>query len=327
MPDLLRISTLTSDTAITIATSEDSISLSVKDVLKWLAPTAPPHEALRFLLVCRSARVNPFLGEAHLVPMGDKWTVVIDKSGWLRRAEENPKYDGQESGIVVRRLGGSPKQAQGDAFDIVGSCLPPDHIVIGGWARVWRRDRKRPTTARVSLVEYGGGSPTWKRLTSTMLRKTALIHALRESGLCFGFSGAYDRDELPSIIPQEDSGPLPEEIEADYHATPMPSLSPHLAAELIRAIEEIGMTNEQVDSVLARRGVSNLVELTDQQAREIITKIRSYFTPKSDGQALLPDQEPPVESANPDPDLGTPDLSEPIVPDEIRPDPGQEEVR
>ncbi len=289
----LCLSTLTPQSPITIDTSEESITLSVDDVLKWLAPNAPRQEAFRFLLICRSARVNPFLGEAHLVPHGSRWTVIIDKSGWLRRAEEHPAFDGHESGIIVQRvdLKTKPPERISDPYDIDGACIPPSHVVVGGWAKVYRKDRRVPTVNKVSLIEYQADSPTWKRLTSTMLRKTALIHALRESGLCFGLGGAYDRDEMPPLAPQVDPGPVEEAVEIEYRATPMPSLTPALAIELMQATRTLLMTDYQVAAMLSKRGARTIAELTDAQAQDLIGKLHAKIDELQAGETLLPDSQ------------------------------------
>ena len=292
--EILKISSMSDASAITISTGDETIAMSVADVLKWVAPEAPQHEAFKFLMVCRAAQVNPFLGEAHLVPMGPKWATIIDKSGWFRRVEQHPAYDGIEAGIIIQELDQTTKPPKrGRIFDVEGTFLPPNHVVVGGWAKVHRRDRKYPAVARVSITEYMRESATWKQITCTMISKVAKVQALRESGLAF--IGGYDPAELPSTDDNDGRAdgsfdrPLPADIEVEFAGTVIPSLSPPLAAELREAIASSGMTAEQVQTMLARRGVNSAVELTDSQAREIISKIGYASDQMNAGKILLPD--------------------------------------
>lgn len=294
--EILKVGSIQDGTAILIQTADQPISMSVTDVLRWVAPEAPRHEAFKFLMVCRAAQVNPFLGEAHLVPMGPKWATIIDKSGWFRRVEDHPHYDGIEAGIIVQELDNSTKPPKkGRIFDIEGTFLPPSHIVLGGWAKIWRKDRSRPTVARVSITEYYRESSTWKTITCTMIAKVAKVQALRESGLAF-LSGGYDQAELPS--PDEDerghadrsyNRPLPADIEVEFSNAVIPSLSPRYAAELRTAIASAAMSEDQVATMLARRGANSLVELTDSQAREILIKLGFAYDQAHAGEILLPD--------------------------------------
>lgn len=195
--EILRLADVRQDTALTIQTSTGPIAMSVDDVLRWVAPEAPPAEAMKFLVTCRALEVNPFTKEAHLIDMGGKWETVVDKSGWLKKAEQHPAYAGHEAGIIVQEfepgVAGKPP-VKGRIYDVVGSFLPPGHIVVGGWAKVWRKDRSRPTEERVSIVEYKRETRSWKTGACTMIRKVALVQALRESGVVN--RGWYDPAEL-----------------------------------------------------------------------------------------------------------------------------------
>lgn len=65
--------------------------------------------------------------------------------------------------------------------DLEGAvCLPSDKL-IGGWAKVYRDDRDRPITTRIALNEFSKGQSTWKQMPNNMIRKTAIVNALREA--------------------------------------------------------------------------------------------------------------------------------------------------
>src|SRR5699024_4380091 len=53
--------------------------------------------------------------------------------------------------------------------------------LIGGWAKVYRSDRDMPVVSKVSVEEYDKKQSTWKQMPLTMIRKTAIVNALREA--------------------------------------------------------------------------------------------------------------------------------------------------
>lgn len=291
--DLLRISDLDNSTPIKIDFQDGAISLSVNDVLRWLAPEAPPGEAMRFLLTCRLAGIDPFRHEAHLIPydtkQGRRWTIVIDKSGWLRMAEGHPAYDGCQSGIILR----DPKT--GEHTEVEGAYVPPGVGVVGGWAKVFRKDRKIPVYSRIGSEYAKGNSPMWQSQMPTMYRKTALISALRESGLCFGYGGAYDRAEMPDSPylspPGERLERMTARVAAEYQNDPMPSLNCNLVAAIDSAIGDLEMSDYQVQVMLAKRGVSHITQLSEADANDILLKLRGLLDERDAGEIMLPDPE------------------------------------
>ena len=288
--EIMRVSGMEDTTPITIKTSEQTIAMSVVDVLRWIAPGAPPEEAFKFLMICKASQANPILKEAHLVCMGGTWATIIDKSGWLKRAELDPRFDGHRAGIVIQEYDKGPPPKRGPATDVEGALLPPGHVVIGGWAEVYRKDRTRPVVQRVSITEYKKNSPTWDQIPCTMIRKVALVQALREAG--FIPSGAYDTSEMPamvSIAESEPSNPMPGAIDVEFSVVETPQLSPSLAARVHEAIQANNMSEAQIANMLARRGVDFIVELTDTQAIEILTKLNANFDQVNAGRIMLPD--------------------------------------
>jgi hypothetical protein len=66
-------------------------------------------------------------------------------------------------------------------MDVEGSFSLPADKLLGGWAEVHRKDRRFPFVSRVSLSEYDKKQSTWNEKKSTMIRKTAIVQALREA--------------------------------------------------------------------------------------------------------------------------------------------------
>ena len=57
----------------------------------------------------------------------------------------------------------------------------PGDTLVGGWARVYRKNFKVPVEIFVSREEYDKKQSTWNAMPATMIRKTALVNALREA--------------------------------------------------------------------------------------------------------------------------------------------------
>ena len=146
----------------------------VRDYLTQGNKSVPTQDIVQFIAICKYNHLNPFLNEAFLVKYGDKPAqMIVSKEALMKRAESCPAFDGFQAGLIVKR-GGNVVEDEG-AF-----MLPGDEL-LGAWARVYRSDRKYPATARVSLAEYDRKQSTWNSMRSTMIRKTAVVQALREA--------------------------------------------------------------------------------------------------------------------------------------------------
>lgn len=286
--NLMKFESVTTDTPIVISTREGQYSLSVRDVQRWIHPTAPPHEAMKFLLTCRMAGVNPFLGEAHLVNLGDRWTTIIDKSGYLKKAQAHPAYDGHQAGIIVQPWDQATKKFTGPPVQIDGAFLPSGHLLRGGWAAVHRNDRAKPFTMTVGVEEYHRNQGTWKTIPCTMIRKVALVQALRESGLIS--TGWYDPAEVQDepigpeytavrqpIMPAEE---LPPTIEVEFsQAIEDASCPPDLLARIEQLRERHGIPADSFlwKEALAKRGVESVAELSAMEAEDLAGRLTSLL--------------------------------------------------
>ena len=147
----------------------------VRDFLVKGGGNVSDQDLVQFISICKFNSLNPFLGEAFLVKYGTSpASMIVSKEALMKRADVCPNYDGMQAGIIV-------KHEDGEIEDVEGSFINPGDILLGGWARVFRSDRKFPFVARVSLVEYDKKQSTWKEKPSTMIRKVAEVQALREA--------------------------------------------------------------------------------------------------------------------------------------------------
>ena len=170
------------------------LQITPDDVRNVLCPSANDKEIAMFLELCRAQNLNPFIKDAYLVKYGSApATIITGKEVFTKRAAKNKSYKGFEAGITVQR-GNSIERREGSAvFD--GEKL------LGGWARV-HVDGKHPFFDEVAFSEYSSGKSNWATKPGTMIRKVALVHALREA-FPDDFQGLYSAEEMAQDTPQE----------------------------------------------------------------------------------------------------------------------------
>lgn len=163
----------------------ETITISFHDVKKLICPLATDQETAIFLRTCQSLNLNPFANEIYLIKYSerDKAAIVIAIDSYLKSAETNDNFNGHEAGIILRDSGGKLEFRE-------GSLLLPDEAdkLVGGWARVYRRDREKSFYMAVNKAEClrytkdGNLTQFWAREKQpSMLRKTALKRALVEA--------------------------------------------------------------------------------------------------------------------------------------------------
>lgn len=132
------------------------------------------QDLVQFISICKYNSLNPFLNEAYLVKFGTTPAqMIVSKEALMKRAEECKTYEGFRAGIIVMR--------DGNTVEEEGCFTLPGDTLVGGWAEVHRSDRKFPVVSKVTLKEYDKKQSTWNEKPSTMVRKVAIVQALRES--------------------------------------------------------------------------------------------------------------------------------------------------
>ena len=187
--------------------------VSFDDVKNFICKDATPTECRIFLETCRQYHLNPFTREAYLIHYDNKnsdssSTIVLGKTCYLKMAENHPQYDGFEAGVIVFI------KDVGELVHREGSIVYQDEELLGGWAKVYRKDRSRPSYEEVKLSEYDTGKSLWSGKKATMIRKVALVHALREA-FPSTFGGLYDVSEVNADVEAdfrevEDGGEQPD---------------------------------------------------------------------------------------------------------------------
>lgn len=157
------------------------------------------QETLMFIELCKAQHLNPFINEAYLIKFGTSpANIVVGKDVFVKRANRNEHFEGMRSGIIVER--------DGNLVEIEGSVKLKKDILIGGWCEVHRNDRKFPIKSSVALEEYSKSQSTWKTMPMVMIKKCAMVTALREA-FPEDLQGLYDSceiKEVPDKLPQKE---------------------------------------------------------------------------------------------------------------------------
>lgn len=163
------------------------------------------QEVAMFMQMCKYSGLNPWLKEAYCIKYGSEpATMVTGKEAFLKRAEKEPSYDGFKAGIAVLDESGNYSYRE-------GAIVIPGETLIGGWAEVFRKDRENSTRIEVGFEEYasrtkdGTLNKQWKSKPATMIRKVALVQALREA-FSTTFGGMETAEELGHDEPDASVG-------------------------------------------------------------------------------------------------------------------------
>lgn len=147
-------------------------------------------EAWEFIELCKAHRLNPFIREAYLVKYGSNATIITGKDVFTKRAARNERCEGFKAGVTVLTAQGHIVNREGSAvYKAIGEQ------VLGGWAEVYMHGYQVPVKDTVAFEEYSTGKSGWKSMPGTMIRKVALVHALREA-MPEEFGGMYDSAEM-----------------------------------------------------------------------------------------------------------------------------------
>ena len=203
---------------------EEEVVLSPSIIRNYLVNgngNVTDQEIAMFLNLCRFQHLNPFLREAYLIKFGNQAaTIVVGKEAITKRAMRNEKYAGQTAGIVIFH------EESGELEYRPGSLLMEGEQLVGGWAKVYVKGYDVPIEAVVSYQEYVGTTKDgtvnsqWAKKPATMIRKVALVQALREA-FPEDLGGMYSSEEM-NIELDETATAAPVEIPQDAPMDTLP---------------------------------------------------------------------------------------------------------
>lgn len=192
----------------------EQIKLTPKIVQEYIVGTDAQitmPEFKMFTSLCKARKLNPFLKEVYCIKFGKQPAqIVVGKDAVLKRAILNPLYDGMESGIIVLN-------ANGEVIERKGTFRLSSETLVGGWAKVYRKNWTYPTYCSVSFDEVaqkksdGTLNSNWSGKGATMVEKVAKVRALRETFI-EDLGGMYEAEEMGVDLPQENTVHQKEEI-------------------------------------------------------------------------------------------------------------------
>lgn len=186
------------EVAVVYKIDDTEIKLTPKIVQDYIvsgsaAITMP--EFKMFTELCKVRKLNPFLKEAYLIKFGSQPAqMVVGKDAILKRAISNKAFDGREQGIIVLN-------AKGEIEERKGTFKLKEEQLVGGWAKVYRKDWSHPVYITVSFDEVaqrkndGALNSNWATKGATMVEKVALVRGLREA-FVEDVGGMIDEDEV-----------------------------------------------------------------------------------------------------------------------------------
>jgi phage recombination protein Bet len=199
-------------------TDNGEVTLSKDIVRRYLVSGDPSkvteQEVMMFIQMCRYQGLNPFLREAYLIKFGNApATMVTGKDTFVKRAAKSKLCTGYEAGVIVQKEDETVEYRK-------GALVLPKETLVGGWARIYRKDWKVPMEITVGLEEYqrynnkGDLMINWQKMPATMIRKVALVQALREA-IPEEFGGLYSPEEMPIDDSVLDDNPIEINDQAD----------------------------------------------------------------------------------------------------------------
>lgn len=236
---------------------------TVKNYLTSGNGAVTEQETLMFIELCKAQKLNPFIREAYLIKFGNSpANIVVGKDVFVKRAYRNPNFEGMKAGIVVVGKDGLIEEREG-SLKLKGEEL------VGGWCEVYTNDKKFPIKSVVSLEEYSKSQSTWKTMPCVMIRKCAMVTALREA-FPEDLQGLYDASEVGI------DAKLPEKEIIPGTASPkQKNMILALAAQKDLFSFDTKKDTSKLEEFCDSNGY-NLKELTFEEAEEVLDIIAKY---------------------------------------------------
>lgn len=221
------------------------------------------EEAVNFMQLCKYSELNPFLNEAYLIKYSNDRPadMVVSKEAIMKRANKQPDYNGFKAGVIIEK--------DGELVYRTGQFVTKKEMLLGGWAKVYRKGIEFPFEIEVSLSEYSTGKSTWNKMPGNMIRKVALVAALREAYP--EQLGAMYSEEEPTISDLNNSKPVEpvkdektEELLNDFKK----DVKPVEPIEEEKQPKEVGPIPEEETKVIDADIVDDYEDKTEQLENE-----------------------------------------------------------
>lgn len=238
-----------------------------------------------FLKICEAQKLNPFIRESYLVKYGNSpASIIVGKDAFTKRAEGNPNYKGQKSGIIVVNLKKELEYREGTFY------LKDREELVGGWARVSFKDNKDDVFSSVSLDEYIGKkkdgtiNSQWATKPATMIKKVALVQALRDAfPSALGQLYIQDEMDIDTELPTNEVN-VKEELKKANHVDPIKiPASKGIKQQIMQLASEKGLMNGEGKNAdisklieICNDNGMNLKTLFQDEAEKLVTILMEY---------------------------------------------------
>ena len=244
------------------------------------------EEVGMFMMMCKSQGLDPFNREAYLIKFGNRpATMITGKDTFTKRANRNPDYEGNEAGIIVINLKSETEYREGSFY------LKGQEQLVGGWAKIHRKSRKYADMITVSYDEYEGrkndgkANSNWATRPATMIRKVALVQALREA-FPEDFGGMYTAEEMgvdDTELSNEPVNVKEEQRQATHVDAPPQPATQNTKAQVMQLAREKelmagegrGANVESLEKFANEHGIS-LRGMTEEQAEQLVKLLMEY---------------------------------------------------
>lgn len=278
------------------------VKFTAKEVKERLCPQINDKELALVMALCQAQKLNPFIGDVHIVKYGDNpASIITGKEVFTKRAQANPKFDGMEAGITVMR---KIKHNQNSGVETVierreGSLMLKEETLVGGWCKVYVKGYRVPMFNEVSFDEYAGRkkdgelNSMWASKGATMIRKVAVCQSLREA-FPDDFQGLYGAEEMgkAELDGESETKPLeaitePEIIDVE------PDMTQAQASKLQDLITEFSeicdkSQNDVVDALMnssALEGVECFDAMTVSEAERATRQLEIWIEKSKEAKA------------------------------------------
>lgn len=181
--DYDKLSTQFGWTDVEIATIQSTVAKGTSKV-----------ELAFFLSMAKSIGLNPFNKEIWCYKDGKGNLLIFSgRDGFLKKAQENPAYNGMRSCEVC----------ENDTFGIDVAAGLVNHTfgvadrgkIVGAYAFVFRKDGEA-TVEWADIKAYDKNQFTWNTHKAEMIKKVAECHALKKAFGITGVQSEYDYDAI-----------------------------------------------------------------------------------------------------------------------------------
>jgi phage recombination protein Bet len=157
-------------------------------------------EVYSFVKLCQYQKLNPFLGEAHLIKYGDSAQMVVGIDVFTNRLDEHPLCEGWTAGLILLK--------DNNVTERTGTFYLKNHgeQIVGAWFKAQRSDWKREFEWSVTFSEFykeyydkktqkTKPMKNWAEMPATMIVKCVIASGARKL-FTKDFKGVYSSEEI-----------------------------------------------------------------------------------------------------------------------------------